>query len=49
MEVPLAVVDHLIERADPELARMLGAFAEEQRAAGRALPADAVALLDRLT
>lgn len=49
MGVPLAAVDRLNERADPELARMLGAFSEERRAAGRAMPGDAVALWDRLT
>jgi hypothetical protein len=46
--VPLAVVDRLDERADAELAAMLTALADERRAAGRALPADATDLLDRL-
>ncbi|MFI7023773.1 EboA domain-containing protein [Micromonospora sp. NPDC049900] len=47
--VPLAVVADLDDRADGELAQMLGALADERRAAGRDMPADAVALLDRLT
>jgi hypothetical protein len=47
--VPLAVVHDLAARADSELARMLADLAAERRAAGRDLPADAVALLDRLT
>ncbi|MER5457667.1 EboA domain-containing protein [Micromonospora sp. NPDC002389] len=47
--VPLAVVADLDARADGELAQMLGALADERRAAGRDMPADAVALLDRLT
>ncbi|MEV4290738.1 EboA domain-containing protein [Nonomuraea bangladeshensis] len=47
--VPLAAVDGLAERADRELARMLAAFADERAAAGRPMPADAAALLDRLT
>ncbi|WP_308163895.1 EboA domain-containing protein [Nonomuraea sediminis] len=49
MGVPLAVVDGLDERADPELGVMLAAFADERAAAGRATPGDAVALLHRLT
>ncbi|MEU4834187.1 EboA domain-containing protein [Streptosporangium sp. NPDC023615] len=49
MGVPLAAVDRLEERADAELAGMLAAFAEERAAAGRPTPADATALLDRLT
>jgi hypothetical protein len=49
MGVPLTVVDGLDDRADSELAAMLGAFARERRAAGRDVPADAVALLDRVT
>jgi hypothetical protein len=48
MGVPLAIVDELDERADDELATMLARFAEERRAAGRDVPADAVALLDRM-
>jgi hypothetical protein len=49
MGVPLAVVDRLDERADAELAAMLRGLAEERGAAGRDMPADAVALLERLT
>jgi hypothetical protein len=49
MGVPLAVVHRLDERADSELAAMLAGLAEERAAAGRDMPADAVALLDRLT
>ncbi|MEU3168677.1 EboA domain-containing protein [Streptosporangium sp. NPDC006930] len=49
MGVPLAAVDRLEERADAELAGMLAAFAEERTAAGRDIPEDATALLDRLT
>jgi hypothetical protein len=48
MGVPLAAVHRLTERADPDLAAMLGAFAEERLAAGRDVPPDAVALLDQL-
>ncbi|MFF4876124.1 EboA domain-containing protein [Micromonospora sp. NPDC000668] len=47
--VPLAVVADLDTRADGELAAMLAALAAERHAAGRELPADATALLDRLT
>ncbi|TDC60793.1 sugar phosphate isomerase [Micromonospora sp. KC207] len=47
--VPLAVVHDLDARADVELAAMLAALAAERRAAGRDVPADAAALLDRLT
>ncbi|GGR78353.1 hypothetical protein GCM10010169_23160 [Micromonospora fulviviridis] len=46
--VPLAVVDDLDGRADGELAAMLAALAAERTAAGRAMPADATELLDRL-
>jgi len=49
MGVPLAAVDRLEERADAELAGMLAAFAEERTIAGRDVPEDATALLDRLT
>jgi hypothetical protein len=49
MEIPLACVDRLDERADAALADMLGALAAERHAAGRQIPADAAALLDRLT
>ena len=48
MGVPLSVVHGLDERADAELAVMLAGLAEERRAAGRDMPADATALLDRL-
>ncbi|ROT28129.1 EboA domain-containing protein [Micromonospora sp. HM5-17] len=48
MGVPLAVVDHLDERADAELATMLAGLLEERRAAGRDLAPDVLALLDRL-
>ncbi|GLX11727.1 EboA domain-containing protein [Microbispora sp. NBRC 16548] len=47
--VPLTAVDGLDERADRELAAMLAAFADERAAAGRPMPADAAALLGRLT
>lgn len=40
MGIPLAGISGLAERADPELTRMLRAFAEERLAAGRAVPAD---------
>ncbi|WP_433256922.1 EboA domain-containing protein [Streptosporangium sp. CA-135522] len=49
MDVPLAVVDGLEERADAELAAMLAGLAEERAAAGRSIPADATTLLSRLT
>jgi hypothetical protein len=49
MGVPLDAVHGLGERADAELAEMLAAFAEERAAAGRPMPADAAALLSRLT
>jgi hypothetical protein len=49
MGVPLSHVDALDERADDDLAAMLAALAEERIAAGRTMPADAVALLDRLS
>ncbi|GAA4713006.1 EboA domain-containing protein [Phytohabitans rumicis] len=48
MGVPLATVDRLDERADAELATMLAGLADERYAAGRDMPPDAVALLDRL-
>ncbi|MDG4805613.1 EboA domain-containing protein [Micromonospora sp. WMMD1120] len=47
--VPLAAVADLDTRADGELATMLAALAAERHAAGRDLPADATALLHRLT
>jgi hypothetical protein len=46
MEIPLSTVDGLAERADGELRRMLAGLAEERAAAGRTMPADAVALLE---
>jgi hypothetical protein len=42
------VVYGLAERADAELGRMLASLAQERRAAGRTMPADATALLNRL-
>jgi hypothetical protein len=48
MGVPLSCVHGLDERADARLAEMLDGFARERRAAGRDVPADALALLDRL-
>ncbi|MGW0434397.1 EboA domain-containing protein [Micromonospora sp. NPDC003197] len=47
--VPLSAVDALDERADAELAVMLAGLADERRAAGRSIPADATDLLERLT
>lgn len=49
MGIELSVVDGLADRADAELAVMLDALARERAAAGRVMPADALALLDRLT
>jgi hypothetical protein len=49
MGIPLSAVDLLEARADLELAVMLDGLAAERAAAGRALAADAVALLRRLT
>ncbi|GAA3153347.1 EboA domain-containing protein [Nonomuraea salmonea] len=49
MGVPLDAVHDLDRRADAELAAMLAAFAAERAAAGRPMPADAAALLHRLT
>jgi len=48
MGVPLDRVDRLDERADAELAAMLAGLAAERAAAGRAMPADATALLSRI-
>lgn len=48
MGIPLSNVHALTERADRELATMLDAFARERRAAGRQVPADALALLENL-
>jgi L-ribulose-5-phosphate 3-epimerase len=47
MGIPLAVVHGLAERADAELAAMLAGLAAERKAAGRDMPADAMALLSR--
>jgi hypothetical protein len=47
MGIPLAVVHGLAERADAELATMLAGLAAERRAAGRDMPADALALMSR--
>lgn len=47
MGVPLEVVDDLDRRTDRELTTMLAALAAERHAAGRAMPADAAALLER--
>jgi L-ribulose-5-phosphate 3-epimerase len=44
--VPLAAVADLDRRTDAELLRMVGDYAEERRAAGREVPADAVSLLE---
>jgi hypothetical protein len=43
--VPLAVVDGLDRRADPELARMMADFARERTAAGRDVPPDVTRFL----
>ncbi|MGK5684273.1 EboA domain-containing protein [Actinoplanes sp. URMC 104] len=48
MGVPLTAVHRLTERADPELGEMLRAFAREREAAGRDMPPDALALLEKL-
>ncbi|UQU61660.1 EboA domain-containing protein [Couchioplanes caeruleus] len=47
MGIPLSVVDRLDDRADAELTAMLAALARERAAAGRRMPADALALLNR--
>ncbi|GIG92692.1 EboA domain-containing protein [Plantactinospora endophytica] len=47
--IPLSAVSGLDRRADAELTTMLAGFADERRAAGRDMPADATALLDRLS
>lgn len=49
MEIPLTVVDGLDRRADGELGRMLASLDDERRAAGRTIPADASALLARIS
>ncbi|ONI81935.1 sugar phosphate isomerase [Saccharothrix sp. ALI-22-I] len=43
--IPLAAVAGLDRRADAELLRMVGAYADERRAAGRDVPAEAAELL----
>jgi sugar phosphate isomerase/epimerase len=43
--IPLAAVAGLDRRVDAELRRMVGAFADERRAAGRVVPDDALDLL----
>jgi hypothetical protein len=48
MGIPLTVVHGLADRADAELGVMLAGLAVERQAAGREMPADALALLDRL-
>ena len=45
MDIPLTAVAGLGRRADGELGRMLADLDDERRAAGRAIPADARALL----
>ncbi len=47
MGIPLSAVDRLDDRADAELTAMLSALARERAAAGRRMPADALALLNR--
>ena len=49
MQLPLAGIAELDERADAELATMLGGLAEERAAAGRPMADDATALLHRLS
>ncbi len=49
MDIPLSQVSGLAGRADGELRRMLAGLADERRAAGRTIPADADALLAQLT
>ena len=49
MGVALSEVDDLHTRADGELGRMLAGLRSERQAAGRAMPADAVELLERLS
>jgi L-ribulose-5-phosphate 3-epimerase len=44
--VPLAAVSDVDGRADGELLRMVADYAEERKAAGRAVPEDAVTLLE---
>ncbi|ONI80755.1 sugar phosphate isomerase [Saccharothrix sp. ALI-22-I] len=47
MGVPLTVVADLDRRTDDELLRMVSAFADERRAAGRPVPTDALELLGK--
>jgi L-ribulose-5-phosphate 3-epimerase len=47
--VPLAAVSDVDKRADDELLRMVADYAEERKAAGREVPADAVKLLEART
>jgi hypothetical protein len=47
MGVPLEGIDGLAERADDELADMLGAYVDEQVAAGRPVPGDVWPIIDR--
>ncbi|MEV1121913.1 EboA domain-containing protein [Actinosynnema sp. NPDC049800] len=47
MSIPLTVVSDLDRRADDELLRMVSAFADERRAAGRPVPPDALDLLGK--
>ena len=47
MGIPLTVVSELDRRRDDELVRMVSAFADERRAAGRPVPADALDLLGK--
>jgi L-ribulose-5-phosphate 3-epimerase len=44
--VPLAAVSDVDKRSDGELLRMVADYAEERKAAGREVPADAVTLLE---
>lgn len=44
--VPLAAVSEVDKRTDGELLRMVADYAEERKAAGREVPADAVTLLE---
>ena len=44
--VPLAAVSDVDKRSDAELLRMVADYAEERKAAGREVPADAVRMLE---
>ena len=48
MGIPLEGVDGLARRTDAELAEMLAAYADERMAAGRAVPDDVWAVIDRV-